>query len=84
MSSQMDFVPPMRRKRLKASTPENALERATVMIDWYKANRPSVRRLSVFPKDYKYFEENVGKQGISITSEGIRYRDFTIVCAAEP
>jgi hypothetical protein len=80
MSDQIDWVPLQKKKRRVNKPVGDAFERATRMIDWYKANRPTVKRLVVFASDYKAFEEAVGKLGVTITERGIRYRDFDIVC----
>ena len=81
MTDQLDWVPLQKKKRRVHKPVNDPFERATRMIDWYKQNRPGVNRLTVFPADYKVFEESVGKMGVSITERGIRYRDFDVVCA---
>jgi hypothetical protein len=68
-------------RRAVASKLPEAIQKANRLIDWYEANRPSVKRLAVMPADYRAFEEGVGTYGITLSGDGVSYRGFVIYVA---
>lgn len=77
MVEQADWVA-IPRRRVKASKLPVALNNADRLIDWYFQNKPEVRRLAVFARDYKAFEQGVGTNSITLSDDGIKYRGFLI------
>ena len=77
MAEQAQWVP-LPRRRIKAAKLPAAIDNANRLIDWYMQNKPEVRRLAVFAKDYKAFEQGVGTYNITLSKDGIRYRGFLI------
>jgi hypothetical protein len=55
------------------------LSRADRLIDWYAANRPTVKRLAVTARDWKVLSRRVDADSpLTMGEGGVLYRDFLL------